>query len=145
MERYKAFARQTELPLISVTSNTLIEVGGTVKTEVARMAQLSIRKKEALAGQFGVPVGVIEKLAPCVTNSSSPGADQLVQELRTAVIDYRFLQIEWDRYHAPVEGQQAKSNALAALQAGDLDRAWELYDALRKPLPPANLRIVAQP
>ena len=101
MERYKAFARQAELPPITVATNVLIEVGGVVKMDVTRLAQISAREKEALAGQFSVPVGVIDKLVQRVASNSPPAADQLAQELRTAVIDYRFLQIEWDRYHPP--------------------------------------------
>ena len=153
MERYKAFARQAELPLITVTTNILIEVGGVVKTDVARLAQLSIQEKEALAEQFSVPVAVIDKLVERVVSNSPPTADQLAQALRTAIIDYRFLQSEWDRYHPPTEGQKTKAAALEALQAGDLSKAWELYDGLAKPeapaigrpAPPTNLRVVPGP
>ena len=153
MERYKAFARQAKLPLITATNSALLEVGGMVKTDTTRLAQLSIQEKEALAGQFAVPVGVVDKLVQRVASSPPPGAGQFAQELRTAVVDYRFLQIEWKRYHPPTEGQKTKAVALAALQAGDISKAWELYDGLRKPqapsiaapAPPANLRVVAQP
>jgi hypothetical protein len=153
MERYKAFVRQADLPLITVTTNVLIEVGGVVKTDVARLAQLSIQEKEALAGQFSIPVGVIERLVERVASNSPPAADQLAQELRAAVIDYKFLEIEWDRFHPPAEGQQTKSNAVAALQSGDLAKAWELYDglarpgapAITRPAPPTNLKVVPEP
>ena len=152
MERYKAFVRQADLPPITATTNVIIEVGGVVKADVARLAQLSMREKEALAGQFSVPVGVIDKLVERVATDSPPSADRLIQELRTTVIDYRFLHIEWDRYHPPAEGMQTRSNALEALQAGDLAKAWELYDglarpaapAIAKPAPPTNLRVVGQ-
>lgn len=153
MERYKAFARQTELPPITVTSNTVLKIGGAVKGDAAQLAKLSIREKEAMAGQFGVPVGVINKVVQRGASSSPPDADQLAQELRTAVIDYRFLQREWDRYLPPAEGQKTKVAALEALQAGNISKAWEMYDGLRKPqapgiaapAPPANLRIVTPP
>jgi hypothetical protein len=153
MKRYQAFVRQAGLPLITVTTNVLIEVGGVVKIDVTALAQISVQEKEALAGQFSVPVGVIDTLVERLASNSPPAADQLVQELRTAVIDYKFLQIEWDRYHPPTESQQTKSNALAALQAGDLAQAWELYDGLARPgapvitrpAPPTNLRVVLGP
>jgi len=152
MARYKAFARQTELPLITATNNTLLEVGGMVKTDTTRLAKLSAREKEALAGQFGVPVAVIDKLVQRVASSSTLTAGQFAEELRTAVVDYRFLQIEWKRYHPPAEGQKTKAAGLEALQAGDISKAWELYDGLRRPQapaigappPPANLRVVNQ-
>ena len=153
MARYKAFARQAELPLVTTTNNTLLEVGGMVKTDTTRLAQLSVGEKEALAGQFGVPVGVIDTLVQRVASSPPPAADQFAQVLRTAVVDYRFLQTEWKRYHPPAEGQKTKAAGLEALQAGDISKAWELYDGLRKPqapaiaapAPPVNLRIVTPP
>ncbi len=150
MERYKAFARQADLPSMAVTTNVLIEVGGSLKLDVTRVTQLSVRDKEALARQLSVPVGVVDRVVQRVATNSLPSTDQLVQELHTAVVDYKFLQIEWERFHPPAEGQQIKSNALSALQDGDLAKAWELYDGLgrpeppgiAKPAPPTNLRIV---
>ena len=152
MARYKAFVRQSELPLITTTNNALLEVGGKVKTDTTRLAKLSAPDKEALAGQFGVPVAVIDKLVRRVASGSTPTAGQFAQELRTAVVDYRFLQLEWKRYHPPAEGQKTKAAGLEALQAGDISKAWELYDGLRKPQAPAisapsaptGLRIVNQ-
>jgi hypothetical protein len=131
----------------------MLEVGGVVKTDATRLAQLSVREKEALAGQFGVPVAVIDKLVQRVASSSPPAVDQFAQELRTTVVDYRFLQIEWKGYHPPTEGQKTKAAGLEALQAGDISKAWELYDGLRRPqapaiaapAPPANLRVVTSP
>jgi hypothetical protein len=153
MERFKAFARQAELPAIAVTNSSLVEVGGTVKIDITRLDQLPAQEKEALAGQFRVPAGVIDKVLERAATNSPSNADQLAQQLRAAVIDYRFLRIEWDRYHPPAEGQNTRTAALAALQAGDINKAWELYDGLRKPqapaiaapAPPANLRIITQP
>jgi hypothetical protein len=153
MERYKAFARQAQLPPVTVTNHTVLEVGGVVGVDTTRLAQLSTREKEALAGQFRVPIGVIAKLAQRAADSSPPAADQLAQEIRTAVVDYRFLQIEWEQYHPPAAGQKTKVAALDALQAGDISKAWELYDGLGRPqapaiatpAPPANLRIIGQP
>jgi hypothetical protein len=145
MKRYQAFARQAKLPPITVTNNALLQVGGVVNTDATRLSRLSPQEREALAGQFKVPVGVIDKLAQRLANSSPPAAEQLAQEIRTAVIDYRFLQIEWGQYHAPAEGQKTRATALGALQAGDISKAWELYDVLGRPSPPANPRVVAQP
>jgi hypothetical protein len=145
MKRYEAFARQAELPSMTTTNNTVLQVGGVVNTDTTRLAQLSTHEKEALAGQFKVPVGVIDRLAQQLARSSPPAAGQLAQEIRTAVIDYRFLQIEWAGYHPPAEGQETKTAALEALQAGDISKAWELYDALGRPPPPTMLRVVDQP
>ena len=149
MERYKAFARQAEMPTITVTNETTLQVGGTVKTDLNRLAELSTQDKEALAAQFGVPAGVIGKVAERAASNEPLNAAQFARDIRTAVIDYRFLQGEWKRYK---EGQKIKADALAALQAGDISKAWELYDGLQKPqapsisrpLPPTNLRVVSQ-
>ncbi len=151
LQRYQAFARQTELPAITVISNMTLQVGSEVKTDIVRLAQLTSGAAEALAARFGVPTAVIARLAQRAANSPPPSTAQIAQELRTAVIDYRFLRGEWDRYHPPAEGQQTKVNALEALQAGDLAKAWSLYDGLAKPAapavarpaPPTNLRVVA--
>ena len=149
IKRYKAFARQAQLPAMR-TNDTFLEVGDAVKTDVSRLAEFSASEKQTLARQFEVPVGVIDKLVRRAGTASPSSADEFAQAVRTAVIDYRFLQIEWDRYHPPAEGQQVKATALAALQSGELAKAWELYDGLHKPAspaiaapaPPANLRVV---
>ena len=153
MKRYQAFARQAKLPSITVADQTSLEVGGAVKLNLKRLAQLSDGEKEALAGQFGVPAEVIGKLLERAAINPPPNAAQLAQAIRTTVIDYRFLQGEWGRYTPPPEGRQVKTNALLALETGDLSKAWQLYDGLRKPQapsigappPPTNLRVVAQP
>ena len=152
MERYKAFARQAEMPSIAVTNHTTLEVGAELKTDIARLAELSTSQREALADRCKVPSGVIDKLVQRVSNAAQPDADQFARELRTAVIDYRFLQGEWGQYHPPPEGQKVKADAVAALQTGDIPKAWELYDGLRKPqapsiaapAPPTHLRVVSQ-
>ena len=152
MERYKAFARQAELPAITVTNKNRIEVGATFKTDLNRLAQLSTQDKATLAGQFAVPAGVIGKVADRAATNGPPNAAQFAQAIRTAVIDYRFLQGEWGRYHPPPEGQPVKTDALQALQAGDINKAWQLYDALEKPQapslrlppPPTELRIISR-
>jgi hypothetical protein len=152
MKRYQAFARQAEMPVIAATDKTTLEVGGTVKMDIKRLAQPSSKEQEALASQLGVPAGVIGKTLECASNNPAASTAQLAQDIRTAVIDYRFLQGEWGKYNPPPEGQKLKADALQALQAGDISKAWQLYDGLQKPQapgiappqPPANLRIISQ-
>jgi hypothetical protein len=147
MERYKAFARQAPMPSITVTDQTTIEIGGSVKADLSRLSQLSAGEMGALASQFGVPAGVIGKVAERAATNEPPNAAQFVQDIRTAVIDYKFLQGEWDKYNPPAAGQKIRADALAALQTGDITKAWEMYDGLLRPAAPApatSLRIVAQ-
>jgi len=153
MERYKAFARQAELPVITATNQTTLEFGGGLEIDITRLAQLPIAQEQATANRFGVPTGVIDNLVQRLAKAPQPTTDQFARELRTAVVDYRFLQREWERYQPPAPGQATKTNALAALQRGELGKAWELYDGLRKPqapaisspAPPTNLRVVTGP
>lgn len=143
MKRYQAFARQTALPLIAVTSETTLKIGEAAGIDLARLAELSAEEKKALAAQFEVPAGVIVKVLQSAAANQPLAAAEVAGKLRLAVIDYRFLQQEWNRYHPSQENQQAKAQALESLQAGDLAQAWALYDELPRPQPPANLRIVA--
>ena len=145
MRRYQAFARNAELPQIMVRDQTTIEVGAGFKVDTSRLAKLPIREAESLAGQFRVPTALIIRLAQRVPATPPPDAAQFARELRTAVIDYRFLQGEWGRYHPGVEGQPTRAAALEALQAGDIPKAWALYDSLSRPQPPGNLRVVTVP
>jgi hypothetical protein len=153
MERYKAFFRQAELPPITVVDSSRVEVGGTVKVDMARPGQITGEQRQSLARQLGVPAGVIGKLQQRLASGARPGADECARELRRAVVDYRFLKQEWERYNPPVEGRANRQEALAALEAGDVTKAWELYDGLRRPrapalgapAPPTNLRVVAGP
>jgi hypothetical protein len=139
MRRYQAFARQAEFPLIAITSETTLAVGTAVKTDISRLSQLPTTDVQALAGQFAVPAAVVAKVIRRVAANPALRAVQFAQELRTSVVDYRFLQGEWSRYHPPQEGQQARTDALQALEAGDIAKAWALYDGLgirrRLPLP----------
>jgi len=157
MERYKMFARQAD---ISITNHSVLVVGGVMNMEAARLAhQLSRQEKEALAGQFRVPVAVIDQLVQRLSPGSPPAPEQFARDIRTAVIDYRFLRREWERYLPLAQDQKAeaktaaKTAALAALESGDIAKAWDLYDELKKPqpgssaapAPPANLRVIAKP
>ena len=134
------------MPVITATDKTTIEIGGSVKTDIKRLVQLSSgdrrRSPASLASRRGS-----WQLPERASNNSPPNAAQLAHDIRTAVIHYRFLQGEWGRYHPPAAKQKIKADALAALQTGDIGKAWELYDGLQKPAappPPTGLRIVAQ-
>ena len=87
-------------------------------------------------------------LSCCFLCHTQPGRSferQVAQNVRTAVVDYKFLQQEFEQYHPSPEGQKVKTDALAALRGGDVTKAWELYDGLRGPAPPSKPRIINQP
>ncbi len=153
MGRYKVFARQTQVPPITVTNRTVLKVGEVGQIDTARLTEVSPQQRQALAEQLKVPSAVIDRLVQQLAQDSPSEPDRFAREMRTAVIDYRFLQIEWERYHPPAEGQPTKTAALEALQSGNFSKAWALYDRLQRPqapgfaapAPPANLRVIAQP
>jgi hypothetical protein len=140
------------MPAIQITNNATLDVGGTVRIDLNRLPPLSPQERAALADQFGVPAEVIGSVAERAASYQPQNAAQLAQDIRTTVIDYRFLQREWERYHPSAEGQKIKADALKALQAGNISTAWELYDGLRRPAapgiapppPPTGLRVVTQ-
>ena len=139
---YQVFAHQSALPSITVVDQATLEVGDNVKIDVSRPDQLPDQQKEALADQFEVPVGVINKLFVRFSNPPPTDAAHAAQELRTTVIDYKYLQERLNKYHPPSGGEAVKTNALQALQVGDIDKAWEMYIAIPKPSAPTKLRIV---
>jgi hypothetical protein len=153
MRRYQSFAQQAELPPVSIVSKSTFVLGTTVKMHTCRLAQMPASDMDTLASQFAVPTAVIAKVVQKVSGTLAPSAAEFAESLRTAVIDYRFLRGEWDRYHPPQEGLPTKNDALQALQAGDVAKAWALYDSLgippapaaAPPQPPGNLHVVSGP
>ena len=67
---------------------------------------------------------------------------QVAGKLRDTIIDYKYLLERWNQYHPPTGKEQVKTDALLALRAGDMDKAWELYVDLPRPQPPTGLRVV---
>ena len=93
MGRYKAFARQAQMPAIKVLDQTTLAVGDTPSADLHRLARLSAQRERG-AGRPVRSAGERSsaKVLDSATNSPPPDAAQLAQDLRTAVIDYRFLQ-----------------------------------------------------
>ena len=141
---YQVFAHQFPLPSITVVDQATLDVGGKVKIDVSQSEQLSDQQKEALADRFEVPIGVVSKLLVRFSKQSPVDAAQVAQELRITVIDYKYLQERWRQYLPPIGKAEVKTNALQALQVGEIDKAWEMYVALPRPSAPTGLRIVSQ-
>jgi len=141
---YQVFAGHLALPSIAVVGETTLEVGGMTKFDVSRLDRLTLTQKETLAGQFEVTVGVVDKLLASFSNPASTDAAQLAGKLRLAVIDYRYLLERWTQYRPPAGEEKVKADALLALRAGDIDKAWGMFVDLPKPKPPVALQIVVQ-
>lgn len=139
---YQVFARQLALPPITTPDKSTLRLGEKVSVDIGRRNPLSNRQRESLAGQFDVPVGVIDKTLDRLTNHTRLDAAQAAEEFRAAVIDYKYLEEKLARYVAPTGKEIIKTNALQALHIGEIDKGWETYLALPRPQPPSGLRIV---
>ena len=141
---FQIFAGQLALPAITSVDETTLEIGGKLKMDVRRLDQVTPQQKETLAGQFEVPVGVVDKLWTSFSNNVPSDAAQMAGKLRATVIDYKYLLERWSRYRPPTGKETIKADALLALQGGDLEKAWELYVALPRPKAPGGLRITGK-
>jgi hypothetical protein len=141
---YQVFAAQAPLPSISPIQIDTIEIGGRVKLNVGRAREFGPPQMTVLADEFEVPRALLEKFQKRWLTNPPANALQLAQDLRTTVIDYRYLKTRWTSYRPTPDGESAKEEALLALSAGDLEKAWSMYAALRKPVAPTGLRISTQ-
>jgi hypothetical protein len=138
---YQVFAQRCATPSISVVNETTLEIGGKQKIDVSGLDQLATREKETLAGQFDVPVGVIDSLLESFSGQAPVSAAEVADKLRLTVIDYKYLLERWTRYRPPTGKEEVKTAALLALQGGDLDKAWKMYVDLPRPAPPTGFRV----
>jgi hypothetical protein len=138
---YQVFSSHAVLPSVTILDERSFDVAGEVRIEVRRPDLLSSRQKLALAALFGVPVAVPEKALRGFSSEGPAAPEQAAQQLRMTVIDYRYLRDAWTRYRPPAGMEQLKNTALLALEAGEIDKAWEMYMALPRPQPPQGLRL----
>jgi hypothetical protein len=138
---YQVFAYRCTSPAITVVNGTTLEVGGKQKIDVSRLDQLTTPEKQTLAGQLDVPVVVIDCLLRGCTHQTPADATGLAGKLRVTAIDYKYLLEKWTQYHPPTGGEKVKTDALLALQYGDLEKAWAIYVTLPRPDPPGGFRI----
>ena len=138
---YGVFAHRCTAPSITVVNETTLEIGGKQKIDISRLDQLAAQEKETLAGQFDVPVGVIDCLLQGCTSQAPADATGLAGKLRVTVIDYKYLLEQWTQYLPPSGTEKVKADALQALQSGDIDKAWKMYVDLPRLKPPTGFRI----
>ncbi len=138
---YQVFAFRCTSPSITVMNETTLEIGGKQKIDVSRLDQLDRAEKETLAGQFDVPVSVVDNLQKSCSKQAPADAAEVAGKLRVMVIDYKYLLEKWTEYHPPTGQEKVKTDALLALQGGNVDKAWEMFAALPKPRPPTGFRV----
>jgi hypothetical protein len=135
------FSSRVVLPSIILLDERTLDIAGEVRIEVRRPDLLTSRQKIALAGLFGVPVAVPEKALHGLSSEAQVTPEQAAQQLRMSVIDYKYLRTAWSRYRPPAGEEQAKNTALQSLEAGEIDKAWQMYMALPRPQAPQGLRV----
>ncbi len=86
-------------------------------------------------------MGVIDNLLESCSKQAPADAAEVAGKLRVMVIDYKYLLARWTQYHPPTGQEKVKTDALLALQGGDIDKAWKMYIALPRPDPPTGFRI----
>ena len=138
---YQVFAYRCTLPAITVVNETTLEIGGKQKIDVSRLDQWDRAEKETLAGQFDVPVSVVDNLQKSCSKLAPADAAEVAGKLRVVVIDYKYLLERWTRYHPPTGQEKVRTDALLALQGGNVDKAWEMFAALPRPSPPTGFRV----
>jgi hypothetical protein len=139
---FVAQARQARLPEIKLLDNRVLSVGPSSKLDFGKPDPGTSGEKIALAEQLQVPTEFLKGLVQNLSAKQLRG-EELAQEFQTAVIDCRYLAERLARYRPTARGEAVKAAALNCLQAGDLQKAWQIFVDLPKPLPPSGLRITS--
>jgi hypothetical protein len=140
---YTVFEHNLTLPAIKVIDAATLEVGGKLKIVLNRPEPLSTQARATFTNEFQVPLAVVDRLWERLFQSTPPSAEQATNALRQTVLDYKYLHQKWTQYRPPREKEGIKTDAFQALQAGDLDKAWELYLDLPKPSGPSGTKIIS--
>ena len=137
---YSVFATQLSLPQVIVINDRSLDIGGLTRLEFGGTNQN--QATSALADRLQVPVATLDRLVQNLSTNTHIKGQELADSFRKAVIDFRFLEDRWTRVHPPQIDLEIKTQALNALRAGDIDRAWALFECLPRPRPPQGLRVV---
>ena len=142
---YQVLESRAELPAMEAAAKGTLKIGGRWTLELQRATELPAEQKQALAAQFEVPVAAFDKFLQRLASRQGLDAEQGAKELRTLIIDYRYLRDRWNQYRPPAGQQKLKTDALQSLDAGDLDKAWQMFVALSPPAPPSQLQATKAP
>lgn len=142
LNRYLWFSNVANIPPVRIsTQEQLVRIGQSATLPLQGLSTLSDVEAKGAAGELGVPTRLIVNTARAASQAQTSSPD-FPRQLRSAVIDFRFLLAELTCYH-PAGDQSAKTNALLALLDGDLPKVWEFYRSLQWPATPATPGSVA--
>jgi hypothetical protein len=140
--RYLWFSNHTSLTIQVFANDAIIHVGKSRTIKLKQLSAFSSSDAKAVAGELGVPVGLVNRVLRFCTEHPDAGAEEVAQQLRASVIDFRFLLAELSAYRPPALGEGAYQAALMDLLHGDVARVWSYYRELPWPQAPTSLRIV---
>ncbi len=141
--RYLCFSNVAVLPPIQVSADgQSIRIGTLGNLQLERTRMSSAQEAKVIAGELGVPTGLVIRVAKAASEEPRISAEDLAAHLRGAAIDLRFLLAELTAYEASMEREPAKTLALLDLLNGDLPNVWSFYRELPWPQAPARLHIV---
>jgi hypothetical protein len=136
---YSFIAAQLSFPNIAAAGERVLQINGVARLDFAAPNETQVTSP--LAAQLRIPLAALTGLIRQLANETALTGPELAASFRTALVDYKFLEERWNKFHPAGTGLQVKQAALAALAAGDLERAWTLFEDLPKPRPPRQLKI----
>jgi hypothetical protein len=137
---YQMFARQIALPAITNLDQTALNIGGKTVFHLGLSTKTITQEEASVAEQLQVPMAMLTTFAHNFLTNATPGNDCATQ-FRTAVIDYKYLREKWTQYRPPPGNEKLKTTALESLEAGEIDKVWEMFVSLPRPQPPGGLRV----
>jgi FMN phosphatase YigB (HAD superfamily) len=142
---YQVFVAQTHLPEIKGL-NRVLTIGERSTVDFDKPSQVTTKEKSQLSELLEVPPEVVSAQIQKLSTNHQLKDAELAHEFQIAVIDYRYLSQRWARYRPPVGKELVKAEAIKCLQAGNLEKAWQMYIDLPRPRPPkGSMRITSAP
>ncbi len=136
---YRVFATHCTLPTIT-TNGGEVQIAGKYLVSTSPTATLPTERLQELAKLFDLPIPVLTGFLKSWRAKPALTARVMAVELQSSIIDYKYLLSRWTAMHPTAEKEHLKDTALAALNSGDLNQAWELYLSPERPAAPTNFR-----
>jgi hypothetical protein len=143
---YQVFAAQLKLPKLELVTTNSISLRDQARIAFAYPEGLKPEDKKFLCMELKLPAPVLEQIHRTLSAERAVPEGHLLDEFKTAVIDYRYLESRWNMF-TPIQSdqQQLKRRALEVLRAGGIRQAWQMYEALPRPRAPGELKLSQSP
>src|SRR5262249_19902462 len=138
---YQVFASRMVIPEISGRDARTLGIGSDIAFKLRQ--PLGARDLQLIAAHLNLSPMLLRAFLAQINFQEHLEAQQAARQLTTSITDYFYLREQWNRYHPPPELRKAKADALAALEAGNIQEAWRLFSALPRPGPPGGLRVTS--